>query len=366
VKISALKLYNFRNLANQTVQFGAGANFIIGRNGQGKTNLVEAVNLLSLGRSFRTSSLAELIRWGEKACSVFATTETQSGTFELGIAVERESRKAYVNGDQVEFIASFLGRLICISFSPTDLALVKGSPHERRKFMDKHMVDLNPALMGVLVDYQRALRHKNALLKSGSHDVRQLDSWNELLATAALKIHLGRVDFLERVGERAATLYAAFSESDGGLSLHLKSSSASGEGPHSAETFLERFQSVRERELALRSTLVGPHRDEVQILLGEKPARAFASQGQSRSIVLSLKLAVLELLEERREESPVILLDDVESELDAGRRAALVKLIYERRCQTFITGTELPSGELLRAGESQQLEIEAGNIVRHV
>ncbi|MBN8547684.1 MAG: DNA replication/repair protein RecF [Deltaproteobacteria bacterium] len=360
--IESLKLYHFRNLKDQTVHFNAGANFIVGKNGQGKTNLVEAINLLSIGRSFRTTGLDELIRWKEKSCSVFATVNTSSGRIDLGVAIEGESRKAYLDGEQVEFVGAFLGKLLCISFSPTDIALVKGSPQERRKFLDKHMVDLEPQLMTALVDYHKALRNKNALLKAGVSDARALDTWNELLAAAALKIHLGRAQFLADLQDRAAKIYAKFSADDGAVTLGLKSSAFASETPVTIEGLLERYAQVRDREIHFRASAIGPHRDEVQIDLAGNPARAFASQGQSRSIVLSLKLAVLELLEQRRNERPVILLDDVESELDAARRAALVALIYERECQTFITGTEQHQGNLSSSQKALELIISGGEI----
>lgn len=360
--ISSLRVYNFRNLQDQTITFSPGANFIIGMNGQGKTNIVEAINLLSIGRSFRTANLDELIRWKEKACSVFAQVVTTSGSIELGIALENEARKAFVDGQPAEFLGEFLGRLLCITFSPTDLALVKGSPQERRKFVDKHMVDLEPPLMSCLVDYHKALRNKNALLKKGVQDGRQLDAWNEMLAKSALAIHHGRSAFLSEVESRAQRLYAEFSQADGVLSLRLRSSFFSAESEATVETILERYRAVRERELLLRSSVVGPHRDEILIELGGNPARAFASQGQARSIVLALKLAILGLIEDKREEAPIILLDDVESELDESRRAALVRLIYERKCQTFITGTEDPQTTNLPATESLRLRIDSGHI----
>lgn len=360
--IESLKLYNFRNLKDQTVHFNPGANFIVGRNGQGKTNLVEAINILSIGRSFRTTSLDELVRWKEKACSVFATVNTNLGRIDLGVSIEGESRKAFLDGEQVEFVGAFLGKLLCISFSPTDIALVKGSPSERRKFVDKHMVDLDPLLMPALVEYHKALRNKNALLKRGVSEARALDTWSELLAAAALKIHLGRVQFLQDLQERAARIYTQFCGDDGALTFNLKSSAFSSDTPVSIEGLLERYQQVREREILFRASVIGPHRDEVHIELDGNPARAFASQGQSRSIVLSLKLGVLELLEERRNERPVILLDDVESELDAGRRRALVALIHERHCQTFITGTEAPRGEFPSPEMALELHISGGEI----
>ncbi len=360
--IESLKLYNFRNLEDQTLAFCSGAHFIVGRNGQGKTNIVEAINLLSLGRSFRTSSLDDLIRWGAPACSVFARVNATAGSFDLGVAIEGESRKAYLDGDAVDFMGAFLGRLMCISFSPTDLALVKGAPQERRRFLDKHLVDLDPQLMPILVDYNKALRNKNALLKRGVSDPRMLDTWNVLLANTALKIHQARLEVLKALQEIAGEIYSRFSASDGALSLALKSSTFPADTPVTLEGALQRFEHVRDRELQFRASTIGPHRDDILIELGGNSARSFASQGQSRTIVLSLKLGVLELLERIRSEAPVILLDDVESELDSGRREALESLIRSHQSQIFVTGTSNPDSNLRAGREALELQIDGGKV----
>lgn len=360
--IESLKLYNFRNLEDCTVSFSPGANFIIGPNGQGKTNLVEAINLLSLGRSFRTVTLRDLIRWKADACSVFADVCSSSGNFQLGIAIDGESRKAYLNGEQVDFMGDFLGRLMCISFSPTDLALIKGSPQERRKFIDKHLVDLDPHVMTTLVEYHRALRNKNVVLKGGVSDARMLDSWNTLLAENAVKIHNARVTFIERLQELVNSIYQRFSKNDGEVTMRLKSSIFPAELPATVEMATTRLEHARDREILIRSSAIGPHRDEIVIELGGKSARAFASQGQSRTLVLAMKLSVLELLEKERSESPIILLDDVESELDSSRRRALEELVRTHRCQIFVTGTSLPQGGYMGARTALELHIQNGRV----
>ncbi|MBX7144858.1 MAG: DNA replication/repair protein RecF [Oligoflexia bacterium] len=363
--IRALRLYQFRNLHDQSVRFLSGANFLHGDNGQGKTNFVEAVGLLSSGRSFRTSNLKELIRWQHKEASVFAEVESKEQRFELGVAITEDGKTAYINGNKVEYLSAFLGKLLAVTFSPTDLSLVRGTPQERRRFMDKHLVDFRPSLINTVLEYHRTLKSKNALLRAGVADPRQLDAWDELLAERGLSIFGARQEFLRQIEDKAAQFYREFSRAEGDLSLRLKSNlGAESHEDLSIEKVIAKLREHREREIEHGSAIVGPHRDDMVVDLGGKPARAFASQGQARSIVLALKLAVVELIEEKRDESPLVLLDDVESELDAGRRRKLIDLVFMKPRQVFMTGTAAPLDLMERVRDSLCLQIEGGSIVK--
>jgi DNA replication and repair protein RecF len=356
--IEWLKLYNFRNLTDGTFRFSPGLNLICGQNGQGKTNLIEAINLLSAGRSFRTQTVAEVVRWGEREGSVFALIKGALTDVELGVAVTSSGREAFVNGDKVSSLADFVGRLLCVTFSPTDLAIVKGAPQVRRKFLDRHLVDLEPTLMGFLLDYSRALKSKSAVLKRGDADATALEPWNVILARAAAPIMRARQTVLRALEERADEYYRTIARHDGRVTLSLETGFA-GDDP-SVDDIFAQLTAVAGRELRYKAAILGPHRDDFAIAIDGHDARAFASQGQSRSIVLALKLGVIGLLETQRHESPIVLLDDVDSELDQSRCDALFELVYQTKRQVFVTGTDRDRAARRRHGEAAEWEIARG------
>jgi DNA replication and repair protein RecF len=360
VYIEWLKLFNFRNLENSTRYFSPGLNIICGRNGQGKTNLIEAINLLCTGRSFRTQSISDLVRWNESGASVFASVKAVLGDEELGVSIENGARAAFVNGNKVRSLTEFVGRLLCVTFSPTDLAIVKGGPQIRRKFIDRHIVDFEPVLMSALLEYQRALKSKAALLKGGDVDSASLEPWNRIMANSAAQILRSRRALISDLEVEADRYYRVLAHHEGRVRLMLESD-ITGESPSPDEIF-DQLMSVQSRERRYRSPVLGPHRDDIAITLDGHDARAFASQGQSRSIVLALKLGVIALLEARRKEAPIVLLDDVDSELDQARCDALFELIHQTERQVFVTGTDRDRAARRRPGECSEWEISGGEI----
>ncbi len=361
--VSKLTVYNFRNLSDQSITLRNGPVYITGLNGNGKTNLVEALYLLSGSRSFRTNSQSDLVRWGAKEASVFGTVQKAAGTDEVGISFTSSGRTAFKNGSQLGSISELVGSCAVIAFSPSDLSLVKGSPAGRRKFLDRGMVALEPAFLNVLMAYQKALASKNALLKEQGVTLQQLEPWNELLTEYGGKIVDKRLNFMKSLGEIATEFYSQFAPSDGQLSLSLESDFVKGEERLSGERIREEHRRVSSREILLRSALAGPHKDDVAISFGNGiDSRAFASQGQTRSIVLALTLGVIELLEKALGEAPIVILDDVDSELDAERSKRLFSALVSKQRQLIITGTAQPPPELARVGSTdvQVVGVDAG------
>lgn len=361
--VSKITVYNFRNLGDQSVTLSRGPVYITGLNGNGKTNLVEAIYLLSGSRSFRTNSNSELLAWGKREASVFGTVTHKTGTEEIGVSFSPGQRAAYRNGNELASMTELIGVCPVVSFSPSDLSLVKGSPAGRRKFLDRHMVDLHPSFLHTLMAYQRALASKSALLKESGVTIDKLAPWNELLTEYGGKVVDNRRNFLQQLTERAAEFHAEFAPSDGALALKLESDCLASDGSVSLEGIRDGFERAANREIAIRSTTFGPHRDDVSITLGGVDARAYASQGQTRSIVLSLKLGVIELIEAKLGESPVVILDDVDSELDRGRSERLFKALTKGDRQIIVTGTAPPEGELLSNSTLQILRIELGVVL---
>ena len=322
--ISELTPYHFRNLSSEKVTFSPQVNIVVGKNGQGKTNLIEC------------------IQWDQSEASVFGKVVLSYGETALGVSIEKGGRTFYVNGEKSKSITDYLGRLLCITFSPSSLEILQGQPSGRRKFVDKYLADLYPRILNNLIAYQRALANKNKILKEERSPKELLSPWNEILAKEAAIIVAARDEFVRELEVKAREVLKEFSPKDEVLSLSMKKSSAA----TSAEEIYEAMKRGEDREISYRSALIGPHRDDLLVSLGEHEARSFASQGQTRSVVLSLLLGVLHLLEEKRGESPVVLLDDVNSELDQGRSSAFFSLVKSSTRQIFVTGTDASVGHL--------------------
>jgi DNA replication and repair protein RecF len=263
----------------------------------------------------------------------------------------------------MDSVAGLVEACSVVAFSPTDLSLIKGSPSNRRKFLDRHMVDVQPSFLNTLMAYQRALASKAALLKTPGVDLAQLRPWNELLTDYGGKVVENRRNFLQSLCEKARRFQGEFAGSDGQRELALESECLGADGAVSLDRIAAGFERAASRELAMRSTVYGPHRDDVAISLQGVDCRAFASQGQTRSAVLSLKLGVIDLLEERLGESPIIILDDVDSELDSARSERLFGALIKKERQIIVTGTTTPPSPLSASSELQVLRVEGGSVL---
>lgn len=357
--VQKLKLFQFRNLRSGEYHFTERVSFVVGNNGQGKSNLIEALSFLSNARSFRTASVRDLVSWGADACSVFASVKGSQSDFDIGVNVESGRKKAFLNGDKVASINDYVGELTTVSFAPADLALVQGAPTARRQFIDKHLVDCSPRIFKNLVTYHRALQHRNALLKKGERSAQMYSPFDSILISEAIEIEKAKRFFIGAIAERAARYYQTLSKGrDGDLSLFFETNVPTGD----PDAYLGLLRNNFERDLITQSTRIGPHRDDISVTLGGREARSFASQGQVRSIVLSMKLAVLELIEETRGESPVLLLDDIESELDRERMAELLGILFSKPRQVVLTGTELSAREHFEEQDYQVFSIQNGQV----
>ncbi len=358
--VETLKLFQFRNIRSGEYRFPEQISFIVGDNGQGKSNLIEAISFLSCGRSFRTSTVRDLITWNAEACSVFSRVKGVHADFEIGMTLEQGRRKAFINGNKVPSMSSYIGELTSVTFAPSDMALIQGAPAFRRQFIDKHLVDVNPRIFEALSTYHRALQHRNALLKSGERNRSLYKPFNDILAHEAVTIAREKRKFIAAIAEKSARYHQELSQGrDEALSLTLISNVA--QSDEVAEVAAE-FEQSFERDFHQQSTSVGHHRDDLRAALGDYEARSFASQGQTRSIVLSLKLAVLDLIEERRGDSPVLLLDDIESEIDRQRMEKLLAILFRRERQVILTGTELSTRELFEDQRYHVFSIENGQV----
>jgi DNA replication and repair protein RecF len=333
--LSELNLYQFRNIDQASLTFNKRLNVITGRNGQGKTNLVESIQILSTTKSFRTAKHKECIGWNKTSASIYGTIQDVIGSRRVGVVFEKDKRKLLID-DNVVKPTQFIGALTAITFSPSDIEIIKGQASIRRQFLDKHMVDYQPSYLQSLINYQKALRSKQELIQSNTNN-NQLDAWDKILSDNASLIYAARKKFISDLQDASRIAHQNFSSNDGILSLSLESNCSDYESP---EEIFNLFVESRSKDLATGRVSKGPHRDDFKITYDEHNSRQFASQGQSKSLALSLKLGIIGLIQKERGETPVVVLDDVDSELDAVRLEKLYTTIISLPdVQVFVTGT---------------------------
>ncbi|RYJ06444.1 MAG: DNA replication/repair protein RecF [Actinomycetales bacterium] len=337
---------DFRSYGSVEIELGAGPVAFIGANGQGKTNLVEAIDYLATLESHRVASDAPLVRAGTERAVVRAelVKGERTALLELEITPGRSNR-ARVNRSPLPRTRDLLGIVRSVMFSPEDLALVKGDPSDRRKLLDGLTAMRTPRLAGVKADYDRVLRQRNTLLKSGrtnrQMDMSTLEIWDDKLASLGGEIVAARIgllhDLAPHLGQAYLTVATEAAENRREVSAVYKSSAdLSGEDVESVrESLLAGIEDRRREERERGISLVGPHRDEVVLTIGELPAKGYASHGESWSFALSLRLAAFELLRED-DDDPVLILDDVFAELDQGRREHLASLVSDAE-QVIVT-----------------------------
>ncbi|MFI2286067.1 DNA replication/repair protein RecF [Streptomyces niveus] len=343
--VTHLSLADFRSYARIEVPLDPGVTAFVGANGQGKTNLVEAVGYLASLGSHRVSSDTPLVRMGaERAVIRAAVTQGErSQLVELELNPGRANRARINRSSQVR-PRDVLGIVRTVLFAPEDLALVKGDPGERRRFLDELITARSPRMAGVRSDYDRVLKQRNTLLKSAAMarrhggrgmDLSTLDVWDQHLAQVGAELLMRRLDLIETLQPLTDKAYEQLAPGGGPVALEYRSSSADPEGagpqaPRSREELYAQLMAAlagtRKQEIERGVTLVGPHRDELLLKLGQLPAKGYASHGESWSYALALRLASYELLRAEGNE-PVLVLDDVFAELDARRRERLAELV---------------------------------------
>lgn len=313
-----------------------------GQNGQGKSNLLEAAYYLVGFRSFRTSSMNDVIRWGSVAAQVEAQIELRSLERKLAVELSGGRRRTSLDGKTVRRESDSLHGASVIVFSPGDLQLPKGPASERRRAIDRAVFAVHREYFREAAAFERALRGRNALLKSGAAPETLLDSYDEALASAGARIVERRREVVGALGPLVGEVFAeTHAGVVGSVAYQTDSEVGRARGEREVgEALLEGLRATRAGDIRRGFTGYGPQTDDLEILLGERPAKNHASQGQLRSLVLALKIAELRHAEQRNGETPVLLLDDVASELDEERRNRLFGVISGMACQTLITVTE--------------------------
>ncbi|MEG3989854.1 DNA replication/repair protein RecF [Microcoleus sp. S28C3] len=407
--LKTLHLRQFRNYFDQKVAFDAPKTILVGNNAQGKSNLLEAVELLSTLKSHRVGRDRDLILDSKPSGQIDATLERQAGPIDLALTLRSQARRTLkLNGEPLRRHLDFLSVLNVVQFSCLDLDLVRGGPEGRRNWIDRLVIQLEPIYAHILQQYNQILRQRNALLKrskeirkaefSESFDKMQflapespepankedlpipnsqfpipsseLALWDAQLATAGARVIRRRDRILERLMPLARNWHRSISGSAEVLdvkydaNIEVSSELIAKENLEGVrQAFLEKIQKRAIAEQFQGTTLVGPHRDDITFTINSTPARQYASQGQQRTLVLALKLAELQLIEEVVGEAPLLLLDDVLAELDLSRQNQLLETIQER-FQTLITTTHLGAFDTQWLRQTQILSVVAGQINR--
>ena len=359
VHLAHLRLRDFRNYPRMDADFAPGFHLLLGDNAQGKTNILEAVYLMATLRSFRGVGSAQLIRHGQKGYFVGGQVVGQSER-EIKMFWSARERNLTLDGRPVKKLGDYLGALRTVVFCTEDLQLIKGTGRTRRRFLDLLLSQTQSGYLPMLQRYMHAVRSRNALLKQQAPDPALLDSFSEELVKLGNEIIRHRRELIPKLSPLARLAYRRISNDAEELRLNYE--------PSVKHDFVVELAQLRDRERRFRATLLGPHRDDLQLLLNDKSAAQYGSEGQKRTLAIALKMAQAEYLTGLHGSAPVLLIDDVMGELDAKRRGGLLPLLERARetsGQVFMTCTEENwPRELGR--DLQRWEVKAGTVLRVV
>jgi DNA replication and repair protein RecF len=351
VRITRLELTSFRNIASASIEPGPGVNLVVGANGQGKTNLVEAVSFLSWLKSFRTPRTADLVRHGDEAASVAATIDGRAGRREVRIGVGHGVRRGSVDGKAVRSARDTLDCLTVACLSPDDPAVLEGGPEGRRALLDRLVVLMDPSAAPVLARYGRLVRERNQALRMppGTWEGPALDACEEAIAATGAEVVRRRLAALDDLVARLPAAMERMSGTDLGVRVRYASRWLR-HGPGSAAVALrERLAATRPGDATLGYTTAGPHADDVEVEMQGLKARGHASRGQKKVLMLAWKAAEAEAFAAARGEDPVLVLDDALADLDPERQERVVGYLRWYRGQSFVTGASMPD-TVLRCG----------------
>lgn len=339
--INELTLRQFRNYKSADVQFSKNINIVIGNNAQGKTSLIEAIYVLSTTRSHRTSKDSQLILFDEEFAKVSGNITRHHDTFDLSLIISKKGKKAIYNGVDQKKLSDYVGKLVVVMFAPEDLSLVKGGPQYRRRFMDMEIGQLSPSYLYHLGQFTKLLKQRNELLKqlrTNRKNELLLDVLTEQMVTHIVFILEERLKFIETLESFAKSVHHEIST--GLEEMSLKYFNSFKETPLEVEALLNKYKEHYDQDINQGTTAYGPHRDDFNVFINDVNTHQYGSQGQQRTASLSMKLAEIDLIHSVLDEYPILLLDDVLSELDDNRQTQLLNTI-KNKVQTFITTTNI-------------------------
>ncbi|MDW7668628.1 MAG: DNA replication/repair protein RecF [Bacillota bacterium] len=358
--VENLYLENYRNFEKISIELNEKLNLFIGDNAQGKTNLIEAIFYISIGRSFRFSKDSNLIMFEKDRNYIKIKVQRRRDTKEIEVEINKDKNKTYkINKLTLEKNSELVGIVNIVIFSPDNLDLIKGSPGDRRKFLNIEISQLKPKYKYLLKKYKKILLQRNNLLKKmnqNTNNYRLLEVWDEHLIETGSEIIQYRNEFINKIKKISKKIHWELSGEKEKLNIIYKTGLGllrNGDLDYIKEKFENKLIENREREIERGITLYGPHLDDMKIIINSKNSRYYSSQGQKRTAALSLKLSEIDIIREEKKDNPIVLLDDVLSELDNKRRSHLLKYIEE--VQTIITSTD--DSDLLNLLEEKDKKI---------
>ena len=363
MKLIRLKLASFRNLQNIELEPGTKFNVFYGNNGQGKTNLLESIYLLATMKSFKQAKNSELIAFGAEFALIKGTVERDRVQREISLLLEKKGKKAKIDAKLATKVDDFFGNLNVVVFTPEEISMVRGGPELRRRYLDRAVFTCDLGYLGIYHEYAKILKNRNALLKNGETSGPEV--WTEQLVQAATRVIDRRRTYLAEIERLLQHFYSEISGNDETVQieyrLHGVENTAYRQDPERALSAALKAHAAEERRRF--STAIGPHRDDLYFGLNGRPARHFASQGQQRCFVLALKMAEIEFIANCFGAPPVLLLDDMTSELDRERNRNLMEFLKKREMQVFITTTSLQNVTLEGMENNRTFRISEGKIL---
>jgi DNA replication and repair protein RecF len=368
--LTKITLQNYRNYEYVDMRIHNNVNIFIGDNAQGKTNLLESIYVLSMTRSHRTHQEKDVIRWNAEETKINAEIKKKYGEYRLDVNISSRGKKVKINGLEQKKVSNYIGSLNVVMFAPEDLDIVKGAPSIRRRFLDMEIGQVYPSYIYDLLQYQKVLLQRNNFLKHSNVMTSQteimLTVWNEQLANYGIRIIQRRLNFIEKLQKWVNFIHAGITNHKEIIKIHYMTSININENEVDSvlfEQYMVKLTHIKEQELKRGVTLLGPHRDDLLFTINEKDVKTFGSQGQQRTVALSLKLAEIELIHEEIGEYPILLLDDVLSELDESRQTQLIQT-FQEKVQTFITTTSLKGVHLNKLHNAEIYQVENGKVNR--
>ena len=365
--IDRLQLEHYRNYKQLDLSLTKRTNVIVGNNAQGKTNVLEAIAMLAFAKSHRTNRDRDLVRWDDPFSRIHGTITRQERKVELELRIQERGKKVLVNGIERRKVSEFIGIFNVVLFAPEHLDIVKRGPNERRKFLDMELGQINPTYLHHLMQYTKILAQRNKLLKTMNTQgaLVMLSVWDEQLAEHGAEIIKRRFEFVSKLQQFAEKIHCQIAQNESLTLDYMCSLGASAnereDTDRLTELLLAKLAEAHVLDIARGTTTVGPHRDDLGIAINDRPAAVFASQGQQRTAALSIKLAEIDLIVAYTDQHPVLLLDDVLSELDERRQIHLIEAM-DNRVQTIITTASTFGIDLFLSSETTMHYVQSGVI----
>ncbi len=366
--IEQLHIKNYRNYEQLEVQFENKVNVIIGENAQGKTNVMESIYVLAMAKSHRTTNDKDLIRWDTEYAKIEGRIKKRYGSLPMELIISKKGKKAKYNHIEQKKLSQYVGNMNVVMFAPEDLNLVKGSPQIRRRFIDMEIGQISPVYLHEVGQLNKILKQRNHYLKQlqikKQTDKTMLDILTEQFIQSATKVLIKRFEFLHLLQNRATPIHEGISRELEELKIRYKPSVEVSEDQDLSKIiniYENKYNQVKQREIDRGITLFGPQRDDLLFFVNGRDVQTFGSQGQQRTTALSIKLAEIELIHDEIGEYPILLLDDVLSELDHFRQSHLLNTI-QGKVQTFVTTTSVEGIDHQTLREASTFFVREGNL----